>query len=80
FKSLNVIRIYTREPGSTVSEKPLVIKKGATVKDVAKKLHSRFIKNFKYARIYGKSVKFDGERVGLDHVVEDNDIVQFYLS
>lgn len=80
FKSLNVIRIYTREPGNTVSDKPLVIKKGATVEDVAKRLHSRFIKNFKYARIYGKSVKFDGERVGLDHVVEDNDVVQFYLN
>jgi ribosome-interacting GTPase 1 len=80
FKSLNVIRIYTREPGNAVSDKPLVIKKGATVEDVAKKLHSRFIKNFKYARIYGKSVKFDGEKVGLDHVVEDNDTIQFYLS
>ena len=80
FKSLNVIRIYTREPGNAVSDEPLVIKKGATVEDVAKKLHSRFIRNFKYARIYGKSVKFDGEKVGLDHAVEDNDTVQFYLS
>jgi len=80
FKSLDVIRIYTREPGNVISDKPLIIEKGASVEDVAKKLHTRFIKNFKYARIYGKSAKYEGERVGLDHVLNDNDVVQFYLN
>ncbi|MBS7249753.1 MAG: 50S ribosome-binding GTPase [Candidatus Freyarchaeota archaeon] len=80
FKSLGIIRIYTREPGKVVSEKPLVLKKGASVEDVAKRLHVRFIKNFKYARIYGKSVKHEGEKVGLEHILEDNDIIQFYVN
>ncbi len=80
FKSLGVIRLYTREPGNIISDKPLVLEKGASVEDLAKRLHARFIKNFKYARIYGKSVKHEGEKVGLEHVLADNDIVQFYTN
>ncbi|MGQ9720217.1 MAG: GTPase [Candidatus Jordarchaeum sp.] len=80
FKSLGVIRLYTREPGNVISDKPLVLEKGASVEDLAKRLHARFIKNFKYARIFGKSVKHEGEKVGLDHMLEDNDIVQFYTN
>lgn len=36
FKSLSVIRIYTREPGNVISDKPLIIERGASVEDVAK--------------------------------------------
>ncbi len=79
FKSLGVIRVYTKEPRNIISDKPIVLEKGASVADVAKRLHVRFLKNFKYARIYGKSVKHEGEKVGLDHVLADNDIVQFYF-
>ncbi|MFB0560617.1 MAG: GTPase [Candidatus Lokiarchaeia archaeon] len=80
FNSLGVIRLYTREPGNIISDKPLILGKGASVEALAKRLHTRFIKNFKYARVYGKSVKHEGERVGLDHVLTDNDIVQFYTN
>ena len=55
---------------------PLVIKKGSTILDAALKIHSDFAKKFKYARVWGKSVKYDGQRVGKDHILQDGDIIE----
>ncbi len=38
-------------------------------------IHRDFRKNFRYAQIWGKSARFPGQIVGLDHVVEDEDVV-----
>ncbi len=76
FKVLNIVRIYTKPPMGKPAEKPLVLKKGATILDVAKAIHKDLFENFSYARIWGRSVKFPGQRVGGDHVVEDGDIVE----
>jgi len=38
-------------------------------------IHRDFKKNFRYAMIWGKSAKFPGQIVGLDHRVADQDIV-----
>jgi ribosome-interacting GTPase 1 len=79
FRMLEVIRIYTKEPSSKEpSEKPLVLKKGASVIDVAKKLHSEMYRNFKYARIWGPSAKYPGEKVGSNHALMDGDIVEIH--
>jgi ribosome-interacting GTPase 1 len=79
FCMLEVIRIYTKEPSSKEpSEKPLVLKKGASVIDVAKKLHSEMYRNFKYARIWGPSAKYPGEKVGSNHALMDGDIVEIH--
>ncbi len=78
FEKLGIIRIYTKEPNGEKAEQPLVLRKGATVLDVAKNVHSRLVKNFKYAKIWGPSAKYPGERTGLDHVVEDGDIVEIH--
>lgn len=78
FEKLEFIRIYLKPPGEKVSERPLILRRGATIADVCKKLHSDFFVNFKYARVWGRSVKFQGQHVGLDHVVEDGDTVTIY--
>ena len=39
-----------------------------------------FIKKFKFARVWGKSVKFNGAQVGLNHKLKDNDIVELHLK
>ncbi len=76
FKTLDLIRIYTKPPLGEPSKKPLVLRKGATVMDVAKAIHSELIEKFAYARIWGPSAKYPGQRVGLDHVLKDGDIVE----
>ncbi|EWG07590.1 MAG: TGS domain-containing protein [Candidatus Aramenus sulfurataquae] len=76
FESLDVIRVYTKEPGEKPTQEPLIMKRGATVLDVARKLHSALSENFKYARVWGPSAKFPGQKVGGDHPLEDKDIVE----
>ncbi|MCD6488544.1 MAG: TGS domain-containing protein [Desulfurococcales archaeon] len=80
FKTLDLIRVYTKEPNGEIAEKPLILRKGATVFDVAKSIHKDFVKAFQYAKIWGKSVKYPGERVGMDHVLEDGDIVEIHTK
>ncbi len=78
WNNLNAIRVYTKVQGKPPEKKPIVMKKEATVKDVVKEVHKEFLKTFRFARIWGKSVKFDGANVGLAHKLEDRDIVQIF--
>ncbi|NPA86026.1 MAG: TGS domain-containing protein [bacterium] len=78
FEALGIVRIYTKEPGKEPSKRPLILKRGCTVKDVAEHIHKDFIKNFRYARVWGKSAKFPGQAVGLEHILEDGDIVEIH--
>ncbi|MEM2320820.1 MAG: GTPase [Candidatus Bathyarchaeia archaeon] len=79
FRVLGVVRVYTKEPSSKEpSEKPLVVRSGTSVIDIAKRLHSEIYKNFKYARIWGPSAKYPGERVGPTHILVDGDIIEIH--
>ena len=82
FRKLNFIRVYCKEIGKKADMGvPLIIRKGNTLRDVCSKLHKDFISKFRFARIWGKSVKFDGMILRkLEHVVQDNDIVEIHLN
>ena len=71
----------TKEQGKKADlEEPLIMKRGATVRDVCMKLHRDFVNKFKKAKIWGKSAKFPGQMKGLPHKLEDGDIVEVYLN
>ncbi|RLF87813.1 GTP-binding protein, partial [Thermococci archaeon] len=55
-----IIRVFTKSPGEEPAYPPIALKKGSTVLDVAERIHKDFAKNFKYARVWGKSAKFPG--------------------
>jgi ribosome-interacting GTPase 1 len=77
-EKLNLIRVYTRNPKSgEVSAKPLVIRRGARVEDVARIIHSRLYKEFKYALIWNeRRLKFSPVKVGRDFLLDDMDVVE----
>ena len=76
YQRLGFIRVYMRpKGGETDYKEPLIIKKGATVQDVCNKIHRNMAKNFRYALVWGKSAKFAGQKVGLDHKLADEDVV-----
>lgn len=80
FEGLNIIRVYTKEPGKPPDmNDPLILKKGATVFDAAYKLHKEIAKNLKYARLWGSS-RFEGQRVNRDYILQDKDIVEFHTK
>ena len=81
FLDLNLIRLYLKPQGKKADlDEPMIIRKGSTIEDVARKLHRDFVKNFKYAKVWGDSVKFPGQKVGLEHVVADHDIIRIIIK
>ncbi len=77
WNKLNLIRVYTKIPGREVDrEEPIILSKGSSVGDVRKKL--RALKQFRYAKIWGKSARFEGQKVGENHELKDMDIISFY--
>ncbi len=80
FSELNLIRIFMKPIGNEPDfDEPLILKRGQTVGDACKKLHKDFIKKFRYAQIWGKSVKYSGQKVGLDHILNDKDIMTIQI-
>ena len=76
YQRLDFIRIYLRPKGSETDYKePLVIKNGSIVQDACDKLHRNMKKDLRYAQIWGKSVKFGGQKVGLLHQLQDEDVL-----
>ncbi|MHA2362482.1 MAG: GTPase [Candidatus Hodarchaeales archaeon] len=78
FQQLDRIRIYTRNDKGEVALKPIVLKSGSTVADVAERLGKLYVKHFRYSKIWGPSVKFDATRAGFDHILFDRDQVQIF--
>ena len=74
------MKIYTKQPRKKHDYPPLALEKGASVRDLANNVHKDFVRNFKFARVWGKSAKFEGQRVGIDHKLKDEDIVEFHTS
>ncbi|MEK6859698.1 MAG: GTPase [Nanoarchaeota archaeon] len=78
FKSFDIIRIYTRQPGKKGDEVPVIMPPDSTLEEVAEKILHGYSKKVRYAKIWGPSSKFSGQRIGLKHVVKDKDVVEFY--
>ena len=81
FTSLGVVRVYTKEPNEPKpSPHPFVVRKGTTVKELARNIHSDLAEKYRYSRLWGPTSKFAGERVGPDHVLGDRDVVEIHTG
>ena len=81
YEYLDFIRIYMRpKGGETDYKEPLIVRRNSTVLDVCNKLHRDLKKDFRYALVWGKSVKFGGQRTGLNHILEDEDVLTIVKS
>lgn len=76
---MDVIRIYSKEPGQEPDlNVPFIIHRGATVEELAGRIHKDFLQHLKSARIWGSGA-FDGQMVTREHVLQDGDIVEFKI-
>jgi len=75
---LNLTRIYTKPKGQVPDyEAPVVLRRDRrTVADFCNHIHKSILSQFKYALVWGSSVKHAPQKVGRDHVLEDEDVVQ----
>ncbi|XP_043222555.1 GTP-binding protein 128up [Amphibalanus amphitrite] len=75
---LQLLRLYTKPKGQLPDyETPVVLSRSKhTVEDFCNKIHRTIIKEFKYALVWGESVKHQPQKVGKEHVLCDEDVVQ----
>jgi small GTP-binding protein len=79
FQFLNVIRVYTKQPGKPPDmTSPFTCPIGSTLVEMAALVHRDFAQNLKSARIWGTGV-FDGQTVKRDHVLHDKDVVELHI-
>ncbi len=80
FLKLDFMRIYLKEPRKEADmNEPLIMKRHSTILDVCEKLHKDFPAKFKFARVWGKSTKFPGQKLMLNHVLVDGDVLEIHL-
>ena len=76
YEKLKFIRIYMRpKGGETDFKEPLIAREGDAVEDVCNKIHRRMRREFRYGLVWGKSAKFAGQKVGLSHILQDEDVL-----
>ena len=76
YKKLDFIRIYMRpKGGETDYKEPMIMRRGCTIQDVCSKIHRSMVRDFRFSYIWGKSAKFGGQKVGLDHMLIDEDVL-----
>ncbi len=83
FLALKVMRVYPKSPREKLDEfvrtNPLVLPLGSTVAQAAEQLHKDFGRGLKYAVLWGRSGKFEGQRVGRRHQLSDEDIIELHV-
>ena len=81
FLKLKFIRVYMKPVGKKADLKePLILKQDDTVEIACKRLHRDFKEKFRYASVSGPSAKHVIQKVGLDHVLKDSDILTIVLN
>lgn len=82
FLELELIRVFLKPPQQEADmEDPIILHRGYTIGDLCKKLHKSFVKNYRYALVWGDSAKHPGQKFHkMQHVLMDNDIVSIYLK
>ncbi len=74
---LDLLRIYTKPKGQIPDyEAPVIVpRKFSNIEGFCNKLHRQLVKDMKYAIVWGTSVRFNPQKVGKDHQLNDEDVV-----
>ena len=80
YESLNVVRIYTKDPKKKEADKdrPFTLSRGDTLLDLAELIHKDYVKNLRFGKVWGSAVH-DGTVVKGDYVLNDQDIVEVHV-
>ena len=82
FQALNIMRVYTKSPRERLQDftkrDPIVLSIGSTVGEAAHEVHKDLSQSLKFAILWGKSGKFEGQRVGRNHQLHDGDVIAIH--
>mmetsp|Transcript_2810 Transcript_2810/g.4047 ORF Transcript_2810/g.4047 Transcript_2810/m.4047 type:complete len:358 (+) Transcript_2810:76-1149(+) len=75
---LNLFRVYTKPKGELVDfTDPVILKRNKnSIENFCNRIHKGILSQFKYAYVWGSSVKHNPQKVGVSHELHDEDIVQ----
>jgi ribosome-interacting GTPase 1 len=80
FSALGVIRVYTKQPGAREpSQRPFTLRRGATLADLARSIHTDFERDFAFARVWSDRLVFSPQKVGVGFALEDGDVVEIHV-
>ena len=80
YDALRFMRIYLKPQGKEADmTDPLIVKEASTVGMVCDAIHRDWRRKFRYANVWGPSAVFPGQRIGLDHVLRDGDVLTVIL-
>ena len=78
FSDMEIMRVYTKQPGKPPDMgQPFTLQRGASVADLAERIHKEIREKLRFARIWGKGA-FDGQTVQRDHVLSEGDVVEIH--
>lgn len=78
WNKLELMRVYLQPQGRKPDlENPLILKKGATIIEAARKVHAELSETIRESQIWGTSAKFPGQTVSVSHRLQDGDIITF---
>jgi ribosome-interacting GTPase 1 len=81
FGTVGIMRVYTKEPDEKeYSKRPFILKKGATVHDLAKSIHTDLSRRFAFAKVWSNRLTFSPKKVGTSFMLEDGDIVEIHVK
>lgn len=76
WQELQLIRIYTKRKGVDPGfDDALIVRANSSIEDVCDRIHRTLKDTFKYALVWGASARHVPQRVGLAHIVADEDVV-----
>ena len=76
---LGLVRFYTKPKGQIPDyDEPVILKaeKSPTIETFCNRIHRHMIKKFKHAWVWGTSARHQPQKVGKDHKIADEDVVQ----
>lgn len=77
WESLNLMRIYTKKRGEYPDfSDGIVMRQDSTIEHVCHTIHRTLPTVFKYCLVWGTSSKHQPQKVGLQHQVADEDVIQ----
>ena len=79
---LKLNRVFTKPKGSKpdLAEPVIVRQRRSTIEDFCNMIHRDFKDKFKYAMVWGTSVKHSPQKCGLAHKINDEDVVTLFTK
>ncbi|KAH0562564.1 hypothetical protein GP486_002748, partial [Trichoglossum hirsutum] len=75
WQELRLIRVYTKRKSVEPDfSEALIVRNNSTIEDVCNQIHRTLKETFKYALVWGTSARHVPQRVGLSHLVADEDV------